>query len=318
MLTHFDFNRLKIFYFIYMNNSVVGAAGSLNITRSAVSQHLKKFEEEIDTRLFTRLHKSLVPTAEAHQLFEMIAPFFRELETGLRSIRQRKLEPAGILRIGAPVEFGKTYFPRIIGAFREQYKRVTFSLILGDPEKLISQVRTGELDFALVDLFLTERYSLNDSAIYAISPVIDEEVILMCSRKYCSNTLHNDFSLRNLLAMDYIAYQQNTLALKTWFRHHYQKTVISPNIVLTVDSVRAVVSAAENHIGLGIVPSHVVYDQIHEGTIVPIPSPKKDIINSISLLQLQDKVPTLAEKKFQDFFRQMVIQDKTLRKFSAA
>lgn len=317
MLTQFDFNRLKVFYYIYTSNSIVGAATVLNITRSAVSQHLKKFEAEVGTRLFIRLHKGLVATGEAKQLAEIITPFFGELETGLKNIRQGRDEPAGILRIGAPIEFGKTYFPAIIAAFRKQYNLVTFSLTLGHPEKLISMVRAGDLDFAFVDLFLTQGQNVSDSVIYTISPIIDEEVILVCSKEYCNNALNNDFSLKNLLSKEYIAYEHNFLTLKTWFRHHFHKTVISPNIVLTVDNVKAVITAVENHIGLGVVPSHGVYDQLKEGTLVRIPSSREDIINNISLFQLLDKVPNLTEKRFQEFFKEMVIEERTLKNFSS-
>lgn len=318
MLTNIDFNRLKVFYYIYNCNSVIGAAGILNITRSAVSQHLKKLEDEVGSQLFTRVHKQLIPTSAANQLHEIVTPFFHELESGIKNIRQGKLEPTGILRIGAPVEFGKTYFPPIIATFRKLYKLVTFSLTLGDPDKLIAMIRKGDLDFALVDLFLMQGQYLADSAIYTTTPIIDEEVILVCSKEYHDDVLQGDCSLKNLLNCDFIEYQQNNLTLKIWFKHHYRKTVISPNIVLTVDSVRAVTSAVQNDVGLGIVPSHAVYDQINEGKIIPIRSRKKEIINSISLLQLLDKVPNLAEKRFQQFFQEKVGQERTLKNFSTA
>ena len=54
MLSQLDFNRIKVFYYIFSNQSVAKAARELNITQSAVSQQLKKLELEIKTRLFTR------------------------------------------------------------------------------------------------------------------------------------------------------------------------------------------------------------------------------------------------------------------------
>lgn len=316
MLTNIDFNRLKVFHFVYTCESIVGAAARLNVTRSAISQHLKKFENEIGTKLFTRMNRSLVPTTEAQLLHTIIAPFFQELEIGLKTIQQGKNEPSGILKIGAPVEFGQTHLPAILGGFRNRYNKVTFSITFGDPEKLVRMVRSGELDFSLVDLFLTQGEYFSDSGIFSISPIIDEDIILICSKRYAANALQNNFSLMNLLRVDYIAYHQNSLALKSWFKHHYGKTAISPHIVLTVDSVRAVVSAVENDIGLGIVPYHVVYNQINTGTIVSVASRKKDIINTISLLQLQDKIPSLTEKRFHEYFAGVVAREEILKQFS--
>jgi DNA-binding transcriptional LysR family regulator len=298
-----DFNRLKVFYYIYANQSIVAAAKELNITQSAISQHLKKLEYEMKTPLFTRLHKRLVPTAEAERLFNILQPFFHELETGLRSIKQAKVKPSGILRIGAPTEFGKAYFPGIFASFREQYPDVIFSLKLGDPSILLSKVSEGQLDFALVDVFLAQNRFFTDLGIYSIEPIFEEEVILACSDKYCETVLHHDFSFDNLISREYISFVQNAVALKSWFRHHFGKSSVKPNVVMTVDSVQAAISGIRHHMGMGIIVSHLVYDDIKSGTIIPITTDKKDIINRISLVQLQDKIPSLTDKTFQAHFK---------------
>lgn len=293
-----DFNRLKVFYYIYASRSVVEAARRLNITQSAVSQQLKKLEGELKTQLFTRLHKRLVPTPEANRLYEVLVPFLQQLEEEVRSIREGRDKPAGNLRIGAPVEFGKSYFPAIIASFRREYPEVAFSLSLGDPAELIPMLSRGELDFAMVDVFLTQNPILGDLSIYSIRRIVNEEVILAGSRQYCEQRLGADFSLDNLLSKEFITYRHDALALKNWFRHHFKLLTPKISIVLTVDSLQAVISAIEHDLGLGIVASHLVYDQIRAGSIVPIDTGQAEIVNRISLVQLQDKVPGLTEKTF--------------------
>ena len=298
-----DFNRLKVFYYIYTKQSIVAAAKELNITQSAISQHLKKLEDEIKTPLFTRLHKRLVPTADAERLIGILRPFFIELETGLRSIKQARVEPLGILRIGAPVEFGKAYFPGIFASFREKYPDVIFSLRLGGPSVLLPMVSMGNLDFALVDVFLAQNRFPTDLGNYSIEPIFEEEVILACSKKYCDTVLHHDFSFKNLISKEYISFVQDAVALKNWFRHHFGKTSVKPNVVMTVDSVQAAISGIRHHMGMGIIVSHLVYDDIKSGEIIPVKTNKNDIINRISLVQLQDKIPTLTDKTFQAHFK---------------
>ena len=127
MLNNVDFNRLRVFYCIYRNKSMIAAAKELNVTPPAVSQHLKKLEADMGVHLFTRLHKKLVPTVEAETLFQILDPFIHELEAGVRLFQSGKSRPSGMLRIGAPVEFGKTHFPGAIAAFRRTYPEVTFS-----------------------------------------------------------------------------------------------------------------------------------------------------------------------------------------------
>ena len=303
MLKSLDVNRLKVFYYIYLNKSISGAANELNVTPSAVSQHLKKLEYEIKVHLFTRMHKRLVPTVEADKLFQLLQPFFLELEAGLKSLREGRDEPSGLLRVGAPVEFGKANFPKLMGAFRQRYPEVTFALTLGNPEKLLGMVKDGELDFAMVDLFLSQRNYIADIGLYHVEPIMDEEVILACSRTYFEAHLKDDLSLENILAQSFISYDQTILALNGWFKHHFGRQSVKVDVALTVDSVQAICSAIENDFGLGVITRTVAQRQIQEGSIVHIKTDKKEIYNKMSLVQLQDKIATFTDKTAQTYFK---------------
>ncbi len=299
MLKMIDLNKLKVFYYIYTYNSISGAAKELNVTPSAISQNLKNLEGEIKTRLFTRLHKKLIPTAEAKALIHILEPFFFELEEGLKNFIHGKKMPYGMLHLGAPVEFGKTYLPRIISQFRKEYPDVTFSLTLGNQETLLAMIAAGELDFAIVDLFLKQKSYANKINQYHVEAIINEEIILACSKSYYHQYIKDDLSLENLLRQNFISYDHNFLAINGWFKHHFGKQSVKINAVLTVDSIQAVLAAIENDIGLGVITSN----QMHTGGIIPITTSKKEIVNTISLIQLKDKVPTFTDKTFQIFLK---------------
>ena len=316
MLNLPDFNRLRVFYHVFTSQSVAAAARELCISQSAVSQQLKKLEAEIKTRLFTRLHKRLVPTADAQKLHAILEPFVHELASGLRAISQAKESPAGELRVGAPPEFGKTYLPAIFAAFRRDYPGVSFSLELGGAQQMLQLLDQGRLDFGLIDEYLLQQVRAEDLARYSFEQIIDEEVILAGSREYCAARLQGDFSLANLLRQDYISYQHDALALTNWFRYHFNKSAPELNIVLTTDSLQAVRGGMANHLGLGVVASHWVYDEIRQGQTLVIATGKAPIVNRMSLAQIQEKVPSLTEKIFLGHFRRQIQQTGVLKDFS--
>ena len=304
MLNSLDMNRLKIFYYIYRSKSISGAARELNVTPSAVSQHLKKLEYEIKVRLFTRLHKRLVPTEEANRLFKIIDPFFVELAVGLKLLRGGKDDPSGLVRIGAPVEFGKACFPPMMGAFRKRYPEVTFELILGNSEKLLGMVKQGALDFAMIDLFLSQQNYLADLGLYYVESIMDEEVVLACSTPYFETALKGDISLARILTQSFISYDHHNLAITGWFKHHYGRQSVKVDVVLTVDSIQGVRSAIAHDMGLGVITRNAVQEELEKGTITVICTDKPEIVNQISLVQLQDKIPTFTEKRVQAFFKE--------------
>ena len=299
-----DLNRLKVFYYTFHTQSAAKAAGELNITPSAVSQALAKLEDELKVFLFTRLHRRLVPTSAGEQLFEVVAPFIRELENRVQAIQQSRETPSGILRIGSPIEFGKSYFPGRFARFRKTYPDVVFSMKLGLPVHIFPMINEGELDFGLVDIFLTREQMLGDLGKYSIEPMIDEEVIMACSDRYYQQEIKKDHSFKNLVRKEYISYQKSSLTLRNWFKHHFNKFSVDLNRVMTADSHQAVINGIKSHLGLGVVAAHIVKPDIAKGRIVPIRTAKKDVINTIALVQLQDKIPTLTEKTFIRFLKE--------------
>lgn len=316
MLNAPDFNRLKVFYYIFNGQSVLKAAEELHITQSAVSQQLKKLETELKAKLFIRLYKRMVPTADAQKLFSILEPFFQNLEKGLREIRQAKEHPSGELRVGAPEEFGKTYLPAIFASFRRKYPDVSFSLQLGEVKRMFSFLDQGQIDFALIDEYLLQQVRGEDLTYYSLEQMIDEEIIMVGSKQYCETRLKNDFSLENLTRQDFISYHHDALALTNWFRYHFNKTSLDLNIVLATDSLQAVMNAIDNHLGLGIVASHLVYDDIRQGKTIPVVTAKRAIVNCMSLAQIQEKRPSLTEKAFLGHLRQQIQQTGVLKDFS--
>ncbi|MCP4756217.1 MAG: LysR family transcriptional regulator [Proteobacteria bacterium] len=298
-----DFNRLKVFYHIFTTGSVAAAAKELHVTQSAVSQHLQKLETEIETLLFTRLHKRLVPTAAGEKLYAVMQPFIGDLENVMANMLQARQDPCGTIRIGAPVEFGEGYLPGILASFKARYPEVGFHLELGHPTILLPLLREGRLDFVFADIYSKKGEFSRELAVFSIEPFLTEELILVGSKSYHENHIGDEPSWETLLKADYISYQQHAPAVRSWFNHHFGKSSVRLHVVMTVESVRGVVAAIKHHMGLGIVPSHLVREELEGGEIVPVATSGKEMVNRISLVQLQDKIPSLTEKTFLSHFK---------------
>ncbi len=310
-----DFNRLKVFYYIYQLNSIVGAANRLHISQPAISQQLQKLEAELKVSLFTRLHKKLVPTAAGERLFSLVEPFVERLQDEIIHIRQPLDRPAGTLRIGAPREFGKEYLPRFCHEFRQKYPDVTFNLKFKESIPLLTMIKEGKLDYALVDVYFNQRELPSFPEIFSIDPLLKEEMILVCSQEYYQREINGDHSLRNLLEKEFITDEDDPSILTMWYKHHFRKNPENLNIVMTMDSHEALISALKLGMGLGVATAHLIWDEIQRGEVIPITTAKANMVNMISLVQLQDKVPTLTEKTFRDFMITRMQKDEILERF---
>lgn len=301
MLENLD--RLKAFYHVFSWGSVGGAAQSLHVTQPAVSQAIQKLEGEMKTQLFIRRNKQIFPTSAGEQLFAVVQPFMMELEVCLKNFDHARDYPFGELRVGAPAEFGKACLPGIMAAFRKKYPDVTFYLTFGSPEKLCGLVAEGKIDLALIDLFLAGNRFVTDQHLFSFEPIAEERIILACSQRYFTERMKDDLSPDVLLTQDFIEYAPDGHILDYWFRHHYAMSKRALRTVMIVDSHEAVISAIRHHMGLGIVATHLVDKEIRRGELIPIVTPKKGIVNQISLISLQHKVLTLSENVFKHFLQ---------------
>ncbi len=190
---------------------------------------------------------------------------------------------------------------------------MTFYLKLGDVATLLPLVETGQIDFAFVDLFLTQNQFFANLDIYHFTQVVEEEVILACSKRYYEKNIKSDHSFSHLKMQQFITYRHNAQDVKNWFKHHFEKDSVKCQIVLIVDSQQALISAIKHDAGMAVVASHLVDKEMKNGEIVSINTLRPKIINQISLVLLQDKVPTLTEKVFQKFLIEKIQSMNLLR-----
>lgn len=295
-----DFNRLHIFYQIYRLGSVAKAALELCITQSAVSQNLQKLEQELNISLFHRLPKKLVPTSSGQQLYQVVMPFYSTLETQLKSINDAEIVPQGLIKIGAPPVFGAEFLPGVLSEFRASYPGVTFELMLGDQSKVVTACRNSELDIALVDIFGNqEEESWNLLQI----PLVDEPLVLAGSSKYVREHLCNEITAETLQMCQFIAYKSQAPELTDWFLHHFGINVKQLAIVLTVESVHAVISAVCHDMGLGIVPKYMVQNAIENRTLEVVRGRTDEIRSRISFVRPPGRKMGIAERLLIDLLK---------------
>ncbi len=311
-----DLNRLKVFYHVYRLNSIKMAADTLFLTQPGISRHIQKLESEINTPLFIRRHKKIIPTRAADTLFLFVKPFIEDLAQRIDHISKPMNQPFGLLRIGAPLEFGKTYLPGICSNFRKTYNQVRFKIIFEEPDRLLEMLNSNVIDFSILDYFSAKDQFLGRPEQYRIRRLARETFVLACSQKYFQMRLNNDISFESLVAQDFLTDEHEPVILKHWFWHYFKKTIPKVNIVMAIESHPALLECIRLDMGLAITAYHLIQKEVEKGVIVPIFPGKDKVINQISLVQLRGKQPTLTEVVFQEFIMEQVTENQTIKKQS--
>ncbi len=74
-----DLRQISYFVAVFEEGSMTRAARRVHVVQPALSMQIAKLERELGQRLFERLPKSMVPTAEGRTLYRLVQPILRDL-----------------------------------------------------------------------------------------------------------------------------------------------------------------------------------------------------------------------------------------------
>ena len=133
-------------------------AGELNFTRTAervntvqsnVTAQIKALEDELGTRLFDRLAKSVVLTDAGRRFLPYAERALSTMDEGLR-VMKSGAEPEGVLTIGSPESVLTYRLPDVLRRFQAKYSKVEVQFRPYWDESLVTELESGRLDVAIV------------------------------------------------------------------------------------------------------------------------------------------------------------------------
>lgn len=143
--------ELRFFELIVKQGSLSAAARELGVTPASVSKRLSKLEDRLGVPLLNRTTRRISLTDEGETFHANAARIITELEDMERLVSRNRAAPKGLLRVNAPLGFGRTYLTPIVSRFVKRYPEVEVQLQLTDhPLSLVDEafevgIRFGEI-----------------------------------------------------------------------------------------------------------------------------------------------------------------------------
>lgn len=123
---------LETFVAIIDAGSLTGAARKLGRSLQAVSRSLGALENDVGIELIHRTTRQCRPNEAGQAFYQRVKPALTDIVEARSEISDRRLEPRGVLKIGAPTLFGPDFLVPIVAEFMRSYPQIEIDLQLTD------------------------------------------------------------------------------------------------------------------------------------------------------------------------------------------
>jgi len=254
-----DIHHLKIFASVYKYRSFTRASEELHISQPTISEHIKNLENSLDCKLFDRLGRSIMPTAEADVLYPKTLLLLDDLDSMKEEVTAAGTGVKGKLVIGASTIPGTYILPRMAYSFKKQHPDVSFEILIEDSARITGMVLQHELLCGIVGA-----RTKSDKLDYA--SLLEDEIILVATRKVLNQ---KTVTLEKLLSIPFLQREVGSGTRQT-FENFIRKSAISNdnfNTVATLGSTSAVKQAAKEGLGASVISRIAVQEELDRGIL---------------------------------------------------
>lgn len=246
---------MAVFSRVVDEGSFRGAAKSLGVSPSRVSETVSDLEAVVGTTLLYRTTRKLALTESGRLFYESAAAMVKQAEAGFNQINARAIEPMGSLRISAPAYMASSKLSTALGTYLQQHPKVRIiATYSDDPVDLLNDgydlnIRVGWLD---------------DSSMMS-RKLGEHERVVVAGTKYASSKpipLHPS----DLRDWDWIKYEHRAIRIEMTSPTGETVNASGP-AQIQVNTIEALRHFTLENFGVTALPRHMAQDGLSKGSL---------------------------------------------------
>jgi DNA-binding transcriptional LysR family regulator len=273
-----DLKRLEIFAKIVDLKSFSKAAEAVYLTQPTVSGHIQSLEEEVGQKLLDRLGREVVPTKAGKLLYEYAKRMISLRDEARQALDQLTGRMKGEIVVGGSTIPGEYLLPGIIGRFRGKYPEVTVTLKIGDTAEILNKVIEGECEVGVVG-------SRIDDNRLEYKEFVKDELVLIASSGH-KLPKEGCVTAKELASIPFVMRERGSGSRMT-IEKRLSEMGVDPsgiNVVAEMGSTEAVKQAVKAGLGVSIISSMAVREELRCKTLMVIPFKGKRFLRSFYIV----------------------------------
>lgn len=256
MINQLNYHHLRYFREVALEGHLGRAAERLNVAQSALSVQIKQLEDRLGSKLFDRVGRGLVLTEAGRIALDHADRIFQAGEELLATLDQSSLATPP-LRIGALSTLSRNFQLQFLRPLLAE-GIYDVSLKSGGTGTLLEDLKSLALD-----VVLTTEVPASEGIVQFAAQRISEQEVRIHGRP--ERLQHR--TLTQVLASEPLILPTENV-IRTGFENLVARLGVRPHIVANVDDMAMVRLLAREDVGLAIVPTVVLADEVANGALV--------------------------------------------------
>lgn len=139
--------QLRAFHHVALTGSFSGAAEALHVTQPAISDQVRKLEQEYDALLFNRAKRQVTLTGAGRDLLAVTRRLFDAEDQALQLLSENRALQGGTLRIVAD---SAAHVLPVLASFRARYPGVRVTIRSGNSQQVMESLHAYDADLGVV------------------------------------------------------------------------------------------------------------------------------------------------------------------------
>lgn len=145
------FRQIEYFQAIIETGNFYQAAEKCNVSQSAISQQIKKLEEELGVKLLDRHNRTFSLTPAGEHFYRKSLVIFSDIEQMERETKRIADQDNAVLRVGYYKGYHGNELSEAVAEFSLKYPTIKVSVMVGSHEELYRALEDDNVDLVLND-----------------------------------------------------------------------------------------------------------------------------------------------------------------------
>ncbi len=244
-----DLRQINQFLAVAETLNVRRAAERLHMAQPPLSMAIRRMEDSIGARLFTRGRRGVALTDIGSAILEDARRVKFHADQLSRSTETALTGASGVLRVAFVGSATYTLLPRVLPRFRQLYPNVKLELKEGTTSQTLKDVAAGVCDVGFV------RYPVSEPCPTDLR-VVESDLLSAVMRADSSLARRKRVALTDLMDQPFVMY---SAAVAPNMRAHImllcQSAGFTPQVVQEAVQVQTLISLVESGMGVALLPS---------------------------------------------------------------